>query len=38
MDEMKLSSTIPIIISLGILISIIFVRSRDLSIPLWYGR
>jgi hypothetical protein len=37
-DEMNLYSILPLLLSLGISMTIIFGRVRDLTVPLWFGK
>lgn len=37
-DSMRLYSMGPVVVSLGLLVSTALLRSRDLMIPLWFGR
>jgi hypothetical protein len=38
MDHMKLQAVIPLAIALGLLVSAVLLRTRDLAMPLWMGR
>ena len=38
MDEMKLYAVFPVAFALGIFISTVLFRTRDLGMPLWMGR